>query len=474
MSRRSARTVCEPSTKYIAAMPTVPPCLTLAIGLALTQSVVAQSVRVDVGRAERAAVLGLDAQLRALRVGKGAFAVRGPGEAAPAARADVAIEVVWTEPAKDQKKGFAPAKVASTDPARAQRWLAAALAGEGAYAAVGAVAALPALAAGAASDGGAAPMRLRLEFVTPKTGHSKARQFRHARKVVASALADLSMLPASPAATNATPPTTATTTAGTATASTAASPWPPGFPAEPTVALYDAEGAGGSGCENLERVVDATTLGHRLLPVCPEDIRDGGLRGLAGVVFPGGSGGGIAKALQPAGVAAVRTFVDGGGGYVGICAGAYLAGAGMKTYAALVPWQHTQPWAKGQSTLAVTLTDEGKRLLGSEFATFQTRYHNGPVFPDVLGQSQKAGARTQPLPLAAFASASKDKKGVVHEDMVGAPAIVADVAGKGRVLLISPHPESHEQLDVLVARAIAWTLGLAPAKVARKAAAAGR
>jgi len=462
VSGRSARTVREPSTKYIAAMPNAPRCLPLAIGLALIQSVVAQSVRVEVGRAERAAVLGLDAQLRALRVGKGAFAVRGPGEAAPAARTDVAIEVVWSEPAKDQKKGFAPAKVASTDPARAQRWLAAALAGEGEYAEVGAVAAMPAVAAG---DGGAAPMRLRLEFVTPKTGHSKARQFRHARKVVASALADLGMLPASSAATNATPPTTATT---------AASPWPPGFPAEPTIALYDAEGAGGTGCENLERVVDATTLGHRLLPVCPEDIRAGGLRGLAGVVFPGGSGGGIAKALQPAGVAAVRTFVDGGGGYVGICAGAYLAGAGVKTYAALLPWRHTQPWAKGAATLDVRLTDAGKQLLGGEFAAFQTRYHNGPVYPDVLGQSQKAGARTQPLPLAEFASASKDKKGVVHADMVGAPAIVADVAGKGRVLLISPHPESHEQLDVLVARAIAWTLGLAPAKVARKAVAAGR
>lgn len=472
MIGRAARTVREPSTKYIAEMTNAPRGLPLAIGLALIQSVVAQSVRVEVGRAERAAVLGLDAQLRALRVGKGAFAVRGPGEAAPAARADVAIEVVWSEPAKDQKKGFAPAKVASTDPARAQRWLAAALAGEGEHAEVGAVAAMPAVAAGdasAAGDGGAAPMRLRLEFVTPKTGHSKARQFRHARKVVASALADLGMLPASPAAT-----TTTTNAASTTTAPTAASPWPPGFPAEPTIALYDAEGAGGTGCENLERVVDATTLGHRLLPVCPEDIRDGGLRGLAAVVFPGGSGGGIAKALQPAGVAAVRTFVDGGGGYVGICAGAYLAGAGVKAYAALLPWRHTQPWAKGAATLDVRLTDAGKQLLGGEFAAFQTRYHNGPVYPDVLGQSQKAGARTQPLPLAEFASAATDKKGVVHAGMVGTPAIVADVAGKGRVLLISPHPESHEQLDVLVARAIGWTLGLAPAKVARKAAAAGR
>ncbi|MCA3007165.1 MAG: hypothetical protein INH34_02190 [Phycisphaerales bacterium] len=437
-------------------MPIVPPRVLAAIGLLLAPGLVAQSVRIDVGRAERAATLGLDEQLRALRVANGTLTVVVPATAPATGPTDVLVEVVWTPPAKDQKKGFAPAKVASSDAARAQRWLAAALAGEGEFGAVGAVAALPVEPAG---GGSAAPLRLRLEFVTPTTGHSKARQFRHARKVVAAALADLGMLANSPAAPGAT---------------SATSPWPPGFPAGPAIALYDAEGAGGSGCENLERVVDATTLGHRLLPVCPEDIRDGGLRGLAGVVFPGGSGGGIAKALQPAGVAAVRAFVDGGGGYVGICAGAYLAGAGMKTYAALVPWQHTQPWAKGAAMLDVELTDEGKRLLGGEFATFTTRYHNGPVFPDVLGQSQKAGTRTQPLPLAAFASASKDKKGVVHHAMVGAPAIVADVAGKGRVLLISPHPESHERLDVLVARAIGWTLGLEPQQVATKPAAAGR
>lgn len=426
----------------------------LWVGFALAQAVVAQSVAVDVGRAERGAVFGLDEQLRALRVAKGSLAVRAAGADAPKAGAgalpDVHIEIVWTPPAKDQPKGFAPAKVASSDAARAQRWLAAALAGEGEFGAVDAVATLPA----AAADRAAGLLRLRLEFVAPKTGRSKARQFRHARKVVAAALADLGMLP-----TPATAP---------------ASPWPPGFPAGPTIALYDAEGAGGSGCENLERVVDATTLGHRLLPVCPEDIRDGGLRGLAAVVFPGGSGGGIAKALQPAGVASVRAFVDGGGGYVGICAGAYLAGAGVKSYTALLPWQHTQPWAKGEATLDVRLTEAGKRLLGGEFASFRTRYHNGPVYPDVLGQSQKAGARTQPQPLAEFASAAQDKKGVVHEGMVGTPAIVADFAGKGRVLLISPHPESHEPLDVLVARAIGWTLGVEPTKVARKAGAAAR
>ncbi len=407
--------------------------------LALAAAAAAQTVAVQVGRSERAAVIGLDEQLRALRPAKGELRVLGAD--GKGASGDVAIEVEWVPPAKDQPKGFAAAKLASNDPTRAERWMMRALANEGPFGTVGAIEILP----DETTADGARAMRLKIQFVQPKTGHSKARQFRHVRLLVAAALHDLDMLTAKAAAQ---------------------SPGPPGFPAGPTIGLYDAEGVGGSGCENLERVVDATTLGHRVLALCPEDIRDGGLRGLAAVVFPGGSGGGIAKALQPAGITAVRDFVDGGGGYVGICAGAYLAGSGLQSYAALLPWQHTQPWAKGSATLELTLTETGRELLGKEFATIKTRYNNGPVYPDVLGQSQRAGARSKPLVLAEFATPAKDKKGTVHTAMVGTPAIVADTFGKGRVLLISPHPESHRELDVLVARALGWTLSIPPTKIA--------
>lgn len=420
----------------------VPPVLlSIAASLALAVSVAAQSVCVHVERQERSAVFGLDEQLASFRVTKGELLVRGPGSAPTAC--DLRIEIVWKEPKQDQKKGFVPAVVACNQPAKAKLWLAQALASEGAHGEVGEVIAL----SGAKAAGNDQALQLRIEFVPPKTGLSKARQFRHVRQIVTAALQDLGML---------------------AAARTATSPWPAGFPKVPTIALYDAEGVGGSGCENIERVVDATTLGHRILAVCPEDIRDGGLRGLAAVVFPGGSGGGIAKALEPSGVAAVREFVQAGGGYVGICAGAYLAGAGLSSYAALLPWKHTQPWAKGGATLDLRLTEAGRQLLGKEFATVKTRYNNGPVYPDVLGQSQQAGARSKPVVLAEFASAARDKKGVLHEAMVGTPAIVADTSGKGRVMLISPHPESHQELEVMVARAIAWTLGIAPTKIANQ------
>ncbi|MEY4674741.1 MAG: hypothetical protein RL148_2525 [Planctomycetota bacterium] len=415
----------------------------LSLGLLSCSDVVAQTVTVHVAREERPTVVGLAEQLEGFRVTKGSLLVtagtdrKDRKDGTPAA-AELHVAVRWVEPAKDAPKGFVPAKVHGTDPVRALGWVTMALAGEGAGNMVRVVHAVD------AREASKARFTLVVEFPNPRTGLSKARQFRHVRLLVATALRDLGMLDALP------------------------TPWPEGLSAKGTIGLYDAEGVGGSGCENVERAVDETTLGHRLLPVCPEDIREGGLAGLAAVVFPGGSGGGIAKALEPAGVAAVRNFVGGGGGYVGICAGAYFAGSGLASYAALMPWKHTQPWTKGLAQLDVALTEDGKRILGAEFASFRTRYNNGPVYPDVLAQSEKAGSATKPLVLANFASPSTDKKGVVHEAMVGTPAIAADTFGKGRVLVISPHPESHAELNALVARAIGWTLGVDAGKVTAK------
>ena len=44
------------------------------------------------------------------------------------------------------------------------------------------------------------------------------------------------------------------------------------------------------------------------------------------VVFPGGGGSAEAAAIGPGGAAAVRAFVAAGKGYLGTCAGGYLAG----------------------------------------------------------------------------------------------------------------------------------------------------
>lgn len=55
------------------------------------------------------------------------------------------------------------------------------------------------------------------------------------------------------------------------------------------------------------------------------DLRNGCLDGYAALFVPGGWASNKMKALGPAGMEAVRTFVQGGGNYIGICGGAGLA-----------------------------------------------------------------------------------------------------------------------------------------------------
>lgn len=144
---------------------------------------------------------------------------------------------------------------------------------------------------------------------------------------------------------------------------------------------------------------------------------------------------------------------------MGICAGAYLAGSGIDSYAKLHPLVHHQPWAKGKATLDIELTPEGVALLGEEFSTFQTNYNNGPVFVDFADYAKKE--QRQPIvSLATFASATKPRRGKNYQDMIGTPAILATHYGKGRVLTISPHPEGRRSLNALVARCLGWTLGV--------------
>ena len=90
------------------------------------------------------------------------------------------------------------------------------------------------------------------------------------------------------------------------------------------IAIYDAGGTGGSGVRRLEAIYGKTggTLVRRL---GPPEIQSGALRQFDLVVFPGGSGSRQAAALEKEGRGAIRKFVEAGGGYLGVCAGSYLA-----------------------------------------------------------------------------------------------------------------------------------------------------
>ena len=91
------------------------------------------------------------------------------------------------------------------------------------------------------------------------------------------------------------------------------------------------------------------------------------------------------------------------------------------------------------------------------------------VAPEAVPEYHEGRYRAEDEPwFAGLPAAEQDRLRAVWDQQR------ADVCGKGRVLLISPHPESHTELDALVARAIGWTVGIEPQKVAAKPAAAAR
>ena len=418
----------------------LPLALAIAVSPARTEGAANPVIFVTVDRKERGKVIGLEEQLQTTKTSK-ARVVAGK-KTEPGTPDDWSVSFRWDDSPPEKESGEngdktkpdpRPAVSASTKDAEKIRRLMLEAAGDS-------FGEEPGRDWDVAVLEGAETNRIEVVFPGPQTGISKARQFRVARRFVQRLADDRGMAPAQD---------------GKFTASLFGTN---------VVGNYDAEGVGYGGSTLLDRAVDDTTLDMRILPLCPEDIRDGVLEGAAGVMFPGGSGKAIAKALRPEGVEKVREFVGRGGGYYGVCAGAYFANSGLKEYAALMPLKHHQPWRKGKGMLKVELTAEGKKLLGEEFAEFETRYNCGPVFTEMSGPPPDSPQKPVEV-LANFASAVTDKQGVTHEVMIGTPAIIAGGWGKGRVVTVSPHPESHPKLSVLVARAIALSLGVAPATV---------
>lgn len=399
-------------------------------------------VRTVVVDQERSKTLGLDRQLAALPLTRGrhwvethdpAVAVE-PGVLPPGVTPRLELVFRWAgrssgEAETEEAAPSAPQlpRLATTNPEGA---LAAMVAAIGDSLPAAQVAGLKAEAMPRPPRGGAE--RIEVTFPSPRSGVSKARQYRMARRLVSERLAAMHMLGRMDGF------------------------WPENFPPAGTLACYDAEGVGYYGSTLLHRVVEGTNLEAWVVPVCPEDIREGALQGCEGVMFPGGSGRGIANALRPEGVQIVREFVHAGGGFFGVCAGAYFAGAGLPEYTGMIDYIHHQPWAKGSTVLKLELTPEGVALMGEEFATIETRYNNGPVFLKVPASVTV---------LATFASPSTDRRGVVHEVMVGTPAIQSATWGKGRILTISPHPEGNSAFNAMVGRCIGWTIGRDPAGI---------
>jgi len=221
------------------------------------------------------------------------------------------------------------------------------------------------------------------------------------------------------------------------------------------VALFNDDGAFGLGIpritEQLGKTADIKTV-----KVTGKEIAGGVLKDFDVVIFSGGSGSKEAAALGDAGRENVRNFVREGGGYVGICAGAYLACTGFSWGVGVLNAKTvSSKWKRGRGEVEIEFTPYAPEATGLSAGKRTIHYANGPI---ITADKRDGIAPFEPLAFFRTELAENDSpKGA----MTNAPAIVRGVFGKGRVISSSPHPEQTDGMERFVENAVRWVAGRA-------------
>jgi glutamine amidotransferase-like uncharacterized protein len=228
------------------------------------------------------------------------------------------------------------------------------------------------------------------------------------------------------------------------------------------VAIYADAGASKKGSPKVQQCLPHFD-GFTIATVNAEEIRDGELKQFDVLIHPGGSASKQATTLQEEGRQAVRAFVDDGGGFIGICAGAYLASASY-------PWSldlldarvvDSEHWDRGKGNVQLRVPPGGQSALAVDDETVAIHYNQGPL----LAPGENDEIADYEL-LAAFESEIAEN-GAPTGVMKGTTAIARGTFGQGRVVCFSPHPEKTPACNGLLRAAVRWAAG-APNDAARE------
>lgn len=216
------------------------------------------------------------------------------------------------------------------------------------------------------------------------------------------------------------------------------------------VALFNDDGAFGLGIPRITEQLGKTT-DIEMTKVTGKEIAAGVLQNFDVVIFSGGSGSKESAAIGETGRENVRQFVREGGGYVGICAGAYLACTGFSWGVGVLNAKTvSSKWKRGKGDVEVEFTTPAREATGLDAGKKTIRYANGPI---ITADKKEGIAPFEPLAFFRTELAENDSpKGA----MTGSPAIVRGVFGKGRVISSSPHPEQTEGMEGFIDYAVRW------------------
>ncbi|MDI9624807.1 MAG: BPL-N domain-containing protein, partial [Methanothermobacter sp.] len=208
---------------------------------------------------------------------------------------------------------------------------------------------------------------------------------------------------------------------------------------EVKVLIYSGYDASTNCVEGIKYCLDAVTLTSVKFTYATSTVINSNILASYDVlVMPGGTSG-LSYLRNPnISASAIKSFVSKGGGYLGICAGAYAASIAVDGYYS--GWGLADVRCKAvkyDGNLTISITSAGESILG--LSGTQTIYHcNGAAMYAV-------GTVTS---LATYADSKTGYKGYI--------AAVADTYGSGRVILCGPHPELSPRIPQMVVQMIAW------------------
>ena len=195
----------------------------------------------------------------------------------------------------------------------------------------------------------------------------------------------------------------------------------------------------------------AENEGTILERITPQQIRKEDLERFDLIIAPGGQSGEQTIALGGAGASAIRQFVERGGGYFGVCAGAYLASTNEdyplrlinlrarseKEYVPEVGLKSIVDREPGYVELS--LTKEGAELFKCDRETKLRNvfYFTGPFF-----QPGYQSDLSEAITLSVFDTEVADYD-FQRGTMIGSPAIAVAPFGEGTVVVTSPHLEEN-------------------------------
>jgi glutamine amidotransferase PdxT len=158
-----------------------------------------------------------------------------------------------------------------------------------------------------------------------------------------------------------------------------------------------------------------------------QDIRGGGLGDCSLLIIPGGYTARYVHALGEEGFEHIREFVAAGGGYIGICAGAYIAARNVEVPGrppglGIIEIRNERRAGRGMRTIAIAKPEHS--MVKGYVGEVDIWYKNGPMI--------KVGEGVETL--------------AVYGE--GSAAIVCATYSQGRVVIFSPHPEGSLEGEV--------------------------